>query len=65
MSLVSLKWVSAPCILYNLNGYYEGLRMQLSKMIEKGLSSEERQTDIHFADSLDEIKRIISAVQTE
>ena len=65
MSLVSLKWVSAPCILYNLNGYYEGLRMQLSKMIEKGLSSEERQTDIHFADSLDDIKRIISAVQTE
>ena len=65
MSLVSLKWVSAPCILYNLNGYYEGLRMQLSKMIEKGLSSEERQTDIPFADSLDEIKRIISAVQTE
>ena len=46
MSLVSLKWVSAPCILYNLNGYYEGLHMQLSKMIEKGLSSEERQTDI-------------------
>ena len=39
--------------------------MQLSKMIEKGLSSEERQTDIHFADSLDDIKRIISAVQTE
>lgn len=65
MSLVSLKWVSAPCILYNLNGYYDGLRMQLSKMIEKGLSSEERQTDIHFADSLDDIKRIISAVQTE
>ena len=65
MSLVSLKWVSAPCILYNLNCYYEGLRMQLSKMIEKGLSSEERQTDIHFADSLDDIKRIISAVQTE
>ena len=65
MSLVSLKWVSAPCILYNLNGYYEGLRTQLSKMIEKGLSSEERQTGIHFADSLDDIKRIISAVQTE
>ena len=65
MSLVSLKWVSAPCILYNLNGYYEGLRTQLSKMIEKGLSSEERQTDIHFVDSLDDIKRIISAVQTE
>ena len=39
--------------------------MQLSKMIEKGLSSAERQTDIHFADSLDDIKRIISAVQTE
>lgn len=60
MSLVSLKWVKAPCILYNLNGYYEGLRTQLGKMIEKGLSSEERQTDIYFADSLDEIKRILN-----
>ena len=59
MSMVSLKHINAPCILYNLNGYYEGLRTLLGHMIEKGLSSEERQQGIYFADDLDEIKRII------
>lgn len=59
MSMVSLKHINAPCILYNLNGYYEGLRTLLIHMIEKGLSSEERQQGIYFADDLDEIKRII------
>lgn len=59
MSMVSLKHLNAPCILYNLNGYYEGLRTLLIHMIEKGLSSEERQQGIYFADNLDEIKKII------
>ena len=59
MSMTSLKHINAPCILYNLNGYYEGLRTLLVHMIEKGLSFEERQQGIYFADDLDEIKRII------
>ena len=53
MSLVSLKWLDAPCILYNLHGYYDCLRAQLAHMIEMGLSSEERQRDILFVDSLE------------
>lgn len=64
MSLVSLKWIDAPCILYNLNGYYAGLRAQLDMMKEKGLSSEERQKDIYFAENLDDIKHIIGAAQS-
>ena len=59
MSLVSLRWLDAPCILYNLGGYYEGLRTLLEKMKETGLSSEEKLSCIYFADSLDEIKKII------
>ena len=59
MSLVSLRWLDAPCILYNLGGYYEGLRTLLEKMKETGLSSEEKLSCIYFADSLDEIKEII------
>lgn len=55
MSLVSLKMISAPCILYNLDGYYEELKSLLSTMRGFGLSSEERQKGIIFADSLDEI----------
>ena len=60
MSLVSLRWLDAPCILYNLNGYYEGLRTLLEKMKETGLSSEEKLNGIYFADSLSEIKQIIA-----
>ena len=59
MSKVSLKHLSAPCILYNLDGYYNGLKALLHRMTEKGLSSEERQAGIYFAENLDEIKRIL------
>lgn len=59
MSKVSLKWLSAPCILYNLNGYYDSLKELLLHMQEKGLSSKERQEGIYFAKNLEEIKGII------
>lgn len=35
MSKVSLKHLDAPCILYNLNGYYDDLKALLNHMIEK------------------------------
>ena len=59
MSKVSLKQLDAPCILYNLNGYYNDLKALLNHMIEKGLSTKERQEGIYFAQNLDEIKRIL------
>lgn len=61
MSKVSLKHLNAPCILYNLNGYYNGLKDLLEHMIEKGLSSRERQAGIYFTNDLAEIKRILGA----
>ena len=59
MSKVSLRHMSAPCILYDLNGYYEPLRALLRGMIDAGLSSEERQRGIYFAADLDEIRAIL------
>ena len=59
MSMVSMKHLNAPCILYNLNGYYNGLKALLDHMIEKGLSSKECQEGIYFAGNLEEIKRIL------
>ena len=49
----------APCILYNLDGYYNSLKELLNHMIEKGLSSEERQKGIYFADTLEDIVKIL------
>lgn len=59
MSKVSLKQLDAPCILYNLNGYYDSLKALLAHMIDMGLSSEERQKGIYFADSLERIRDIL------
>ncbi|WP_270605598.1 TIGR00730 family Rossman fold protein [Dorea amylophila] len=59
MSKVSLKHLDAPCILYNLNGYYDSLKQLLEHMIEMDLSSEEKQEGIYFAEHLEEIQRIL------
>lgn len=62
MSKVSLKQLHAPCIFYNLHGYYDDLKALLHHMVEKGLSSKERQEGIYFAENLDEIERILKRV---
>ena len=59
MSKVSLGHLDAPCILYDLDGYYAGLKALLAHMVEMGLSSPERQSGIYFAKELDEIKSIL------
>ena len=59
MSKVSLKQLAAPCILYNLNGYYDHLKALLAHMTDMGLSTPERQEGIYFADNLDEIRTIL------
>lgn len=63
ISKVSLKHLEAPCILYNLNGFYEDLKNLLNHMIEKGLSTPERQQGIYFANDLSEIQRILQKCQ--
>ena len=59
MSKVSMKHLHAPCILYNLNGYYDDLNALLAHMIEMGLSSKERQKGIYFAEDLAAVKQIL------
>lgn len=55
MSKVTLGHLDAPCIIYNINGYYDDLKRLLDRMISAGLSTEERQRGICFARSLEEI----------
>ena len=59
MSKLSLDQLDAPCILYNLNGYYNGLKELLENMIRMGLSSEEKQRGVYFAESLEDIRKIL------
>ncbi len=61
MSQVSLDFLDAPCIFYNLNGYYNHLKAMLNHMVEAGLSTEERLKRVYFASNLEEIAEIIQA----
>ena len=65
MSKVSLKQLNAPCIVYNLNGYYDSLKAMLKHMIDMGLSSEERQKGIYFAESLEQITDILCSFKED
>lgn len=60
MSRVSLRQTEVPCILYSFNGYYDSLKSLLAHMIAEGFSTEKRQNGIKFAESLDEIKELLS-----
>ncbi len=64
MSKVSLGHLKAPCILYNLDGYYDGLRALLAQMIRLGLSSEQRQRGIYIVDDLEGIKAVLAGSGT-
>lgn len=59
MSLISLNRIDSQCMLYNLNGYYDGLKEQLNTMIKYGFSSEERQMRIHFVSDIFGIEKIL------
>ena len=60
MSKISLNQLNAPCIFYNLNGYYDSMKELLLHMIDMGLSTSERQKGIYFASDLEEIKDILA-----
>lgn len=59
MSKVVLGHLSDPCIIYNLNGYYDDLKRLLEKMVKTELAFEENLKGIHFASDLEEIVRIL------
>ena len=59
MSKLSLGHLHAPCIYYNLDGYYDDVKHFLQQMILKGFSSAEKQQSFYFAESLEEIKEFI------
>lgn len=60
MRMITLGETTNPCIFYNLNGYYDDMKSMLNKMIEKGLSSEEKQKGIYFASDLTRIKELVT-----
>ncbi|MDO5792321.1 MAG: LOG family protein, partial [Coriobacteriia bacterium] len=63
ISLKGLELLDAPCILFNLNGFFDDLRALLNRMSDMGLSSPRRQRGIHFAYSLEEAADILAPLR--
>lgn len=61
MSNTALRLTSAPCIIYNLDGFYDPLRALLDRMLAEGFSTRQKQKDLLFASSLDEIRAILGS----
>lgn len=61
MSLLALDRLEAPCILYNLHGYYDSLQQLLNRMIAADLSNEYRQRNIYFVKNLDELQKVLDS----
>lgn len=60
MSLVALHQTNRPCILYDLDGYYEGLKNLLGAMLSNGFSTEVRLRGISFAENISDIEKILN-----
>lgn len=59
MSKITLKHLDKPCILYNLNGYYDDLKNLVNKMLDYELTSKDKLEGIYFCDNLLEIIKVI------
>ncbi len=59
--LILGKLDNKPCIIFNLNGFYEELRQMFDKMTEKGFLLPENRDKIIFADTLEQVFDAIRA----
>ena len=50
---------SKPCIIFNVNGYYDSLKNMYDTMVKEGFLTEEDRNKILFSDSFDEIEEFI------
>ncbi|HBN74048.1 MAG TPA: TIGR00730 family Rossman fold protein [Sutterella sp.] len=60
LSMIALKHLNAPCIFYNLNGYYDLIRQYLDHMIDVGFAVEDQRKGVYFVDSLKEIQELLT-----
>ena len=61
MGMIGLGQLDAPCVFYNLNGYYNPMAEQLDRMLACDLTSPERLQGISFVRNLDELVACLQA----
>lgn len=59
MSMIVLEHLDAPCIIYNLGGYYDDLQRLLKRMVKTELAAGDKVGKIKFAKNLTEIVEML------
>lgn len=60
MSRLALNDLDCPCIIYNLNGFYDGLKELVNTMIKYDLTNTERLKNVYFLNDIKEIEKVIN-----
>ncbi len=60
MCKIGLKHLNSPCIIYNLDGYYNPFKELLNNMLKYELSDKNKLNGIYFVESIEEIDEIIN-----
>ena len=61
MSAVCIGLTDKPCIIYNLNHYYDHLKALLDHMLEEGFIRPSAFERIHFVSGLEQIRQLLSS----
>lgn len=62
ISWQGLGLLEAPCIVYNVEGYYDSLREYFVRMEAEGFLSERPRALVHFPQTLTEIESLLSQI---
>lgn len=52
-----------PCLLYNMEGYFDSLKHQFDKMVEEGFLSKDDRDLVLFAETIEEMESFILSYQ--
>ncbi len=63
ISKTTLKQLYAPCIFYNIDGFYNPLKSFFENLIKEELSTENRLECVHFANNIEEISSLINKMK--
>lgn len=53
----------SPCVLYNVNGYFNDLKNQFDHMVSEGFLSQEDRNNVLFTDDIATIEKFITEYQ--
>lgn len=63
ISLARINVVKEKCIIFNLNGFYDPLKILAQKMLEEGFVKREEVLNVKFIDTFEELTSYIEAIE--